>query len=150
MSIVNEAKEKDVNKKIKVEHLSEEVKNLEYVKEITNFGSSKLTSEQKKKASEMIETARKADAKIVKGIFKNIECAGGDLHFAYHAYKGEPTRVYHLLDGKQYDLPVGVAKHINRQCKYKRSKHLVDRDGSRMITADKPIERYQFVSTEFM
>ena len=98
----------------------------------------------------MIETARKADAKLVKGIFKNLECAGGDLSFAYHAYKGEPTRVYHLIDGNEYELPLGVAKHINNQCKYKKSKHLVNRDGSRMIVDDKPIERYQFVSTEYM
>lgn len=123
---------------------------MNFVKEITTFRKTKRTEEEKKKSSEMIETARKADAKIVKGVFKNLECPGGDLQFAYHAYKGEPTRVYHLLDGKEYDLPMGVAKHINRQCKYKRSKHLIDKDGNHMITPDKPIERYQFVSIDFM
>lgn len=123
---------------------------MSFVKEITTFGKTKRTEEEKKKSSEMIETARKADAKLVKGVFKNLECPGGDLQFAYHAYKGEPTRVYHLVDGKEYEIPMGVAKHINRQCKYKRSKHLIDKEGNQMITADKPIERYQFVSTEFM
>lgn len=121
-----------------------------FVKEINTGVQAKRTPEEKKKASEMIETARKIDAKLVKGKFKNLESPGGDLMFAYHYYKGEPTRVYHMLDGQEYEIPVGVAKHINRQCKYKKSKHLIDKDGNRMITADKPIERYQFVSTEFM
>lgn len=123
---------------------------MSFVKEITNFGKTKRTEAEKKKAAEMIETARKADAVLVKGVFKNLECPGGDLEFAYHAYKGEPTRVYHMIDGNEYEIPMGVAKHINRQCKYKKSKHLIDKDGNRMITADKPIDRYQFVSTEFM
>jgi hypothetical protein len=123
---------------------------MSFVKEITNFGKSKRTEAEKKKASELIENARKEDAKLVKGIFKNLECPGGDLQFAYHAYKGEPTRVYHMIDGQEYEIPVGVAKHINRQCKYNKSKHLIDKDGNRMVAADKPIERYQFVSKEFM
>lgn len=123
---------------------------MSFVKEINLASKSKLTPEQKKKASDMIETARKIDAKLVKGIFKNLECPGGDLQFAYHQYKGEPTRVYHMLDGQEYEIPMGVAKHINRQCKYKKSRHLVDKNGNKMITADKPIDRYQFVSQEFM
>ena len=123
---------------------------MSFVKEITTFRKSKRTAEEKKKSSDLIETARKADSKLVKGIFKNLECPGGDLQFAYHAYKGEPTRVYHMIDGEEYEIPIGVAKHINRQCKYKKSRYLVDKDGKRMITADKPIDRYQFVSAEFM
>lgn len=121
-----------------------------FVKEITNFRKSKLTEQEKKEASEKIEKARKEDAKLVRGVFKNLECPGGDVQFAYHAYKGEPTRVYHMIDGREYEIPVGVAKHINRQCKYKKSKYLVDKDGNKMLTADTPIERYQFVSGEFM
>ena len=123
---------------------------MSFVKEVTNYGKSKRTEEEKKKASEQIEKARKEDAQLVKGVFKNLECPGGDLQFAYHAYKGEPTRVYHMIDGKEYEIPLGVAKHINRQCKYKKSKYLVDKDGNRMIADDKPVERYQFVSTDFM
>lgn len=123
---------------------------MSFVKEITTFGKSKRTEEEKKKALELIEKAKDEDSQIVKGIFKNLECPGGDLMFAYHAYKGEPTRVYHFIDGQEYEVPKGVAKHINKQCKYKKSKYLVDKDGNKVITDDRPIERYQFVSTEFM
>lgn len=123
---------------------------MSFVKEVSTIGRSKLTSEAKKKASDLIETHRKEDAKLVKGTFKNLECPGGDVEFAYHKYKGEPTRIYHLVDGEQYEIPLGVAKHLNQQCKYKKSKHLIDKDGRKMITSDKPIERYQFVSNDFM
>lgn len=123
---------------------------MSFVKEITNYGKPKLNAEARKKASDLIEKARKEDSKLVTGVFKNLECPGGDLEFAYHKYKGEPTRVYRFLDGETYEIPLGVAKHINQQCKYKKSKYLVDKDGNRIITGDKPIERYQFVSTDFM
>lgn len=123
---------------------------MSFVKEINTRGRRKLTAEEKKKSAILIEKAKEEDSQIVKGIFKNLECPGGDLQFAYHAYKGESTRVYHMIDGKEYEIPMGVAKHINRQCKYKKSKHLIDKDGNSIITADKPIERYQFVSMDFM
>lgn len=123
---------------------------MSFVTEISIRGRAKLTEEEKKKSSALIEKHKKEDARLVKGVFKNIESAGGDVEFAYHKYPGESTKVYHLIDGQEYDLPFGVAKHINQQCKYKKSKHLVDVDGNRTITADKAIERYQFVSTEFM
>lgn len=123
---------------------------MSFVKEISHRGTKKLSAEQKKKASELIEKHRKEDEKLVTGIFKNLECPSGDVTFAYHQYKGEPTRVYHFIDGEKYEIPLGVAKHLNKQCKYKKSKYLVDKDGNRIIASDKPIERYQFVSTEFM
>jgi len=123
---------------------------MSFVKEVSVGIQKKLTTDQKKKASDIIEQARKEDSKLVKGVFKNLECPGGDLEFAYCAYKGEPIRVYRFEDGNTYEIPYGVAKHINRQCKYKRSKYLVDKDGNRILGADKPIERYQFVSTDFM
>jgi len=123
---------------------------MSFVTEISVGTKDKLSDEAKKKASDMIESARKIDSKLVKGIFKNLESKGGDLTFAYRQYRGEPTRVYHMLDAQEYEIPLGVAKHINRQCKYKKSKFLMDKDGNRIIGADTPEERYKFISTDFM
>jgi len=123
---------------------------MSFVKEVTVGSKRKLTAEQRKKASDEIEKARKEASRIVKGVFKNIECQGGDVTFSYLEYKGDPIRTYHLLDGESYDIPLGVAKHINRQCKYKKSKYLVDKDNRPIIGADKSIERYQFVSQDYM
>jgi len=123
---------------------------MNFIKEVSTKGRSKLSDKEKRHAEELLEKSKDEDSKLVKGIFKNLECPGGDLEFAFHQYKGDSTKIYHLIDGHEYEIPMGVAKHLNRQCKYKKSKYLVDKDGNRMITADKPIERYQFVSTDFM
>lgn len=124
------------------------------VKEIRNFGKSKLTEEQKKKSSAMIETARKADAKLVKGVFKNLESPGGVLQFAHHQYKGEPTRVYTMKDGEECEIPLGVAKHLNTNCKYAKKVYAnvlqKNAQGDWKPIPGTPIDRYQFVSGEFM
>ena len=119
-----------------------------YVKDIDIGMKKKYSTEERKKNSDLIEEERKKDSKLVKGVFKNLECPGGDVEFAFKQYKGEPIRKYRFLDGEEAEIPLGVAKHIN-QCKYKRSKHLVDVNGNKMIGADKPVERYQFVSTDY-
>ena len=121
-----------------------------FVKEILTSKREKLLPEAKKKASDLIEAARKEDEKMVKGIFKNIESPGGDLTFAYRSYKQEPIRVYEFIDGESYTIPLGVARHINRQCKYSKSAHLVDKEGRPMIGSGKPTQRYEFVSTDYM
>lgn len=123
---------------------------MSFVKEILPTKREKLSEEAKKKADVKVEAARKENEKLVKGVFKNIESPGGDLTFAYRGYKGEPIKVYHLEDGLTYDLPLGVARHINRQCKYTKSTHLVDKEGRPMIGAGKPTQRYEFISTDFM
>lgn len=123
---------------------------MNHIKEISIGNKSKITAEQRKKSSELIEKKRIEDSKLVKGVFKNSECPGGDLTFAICLYKGDPVRIYHFVDGESYEIPLGVAKHINRQCKYKRSKYLVDKDGKKIIGSDKPVERYQFISHDYM
>ena len=123
---------------------------MSFVKEISIVNRNKMTAEGRKKASALIEAAHKEDSRLVKGMFKNMEAPGMDVEFAYRLYKGEPIQVYTLEDGKEYTLPLGVAKHINKRCKYKKHKYLVDAEGKSILAPDKPYERYQFVSTDFM
>jgi len=123
---------------------------MSFVREVLPTKREKLSSEAKKKASDLVEAARVEDARLVKGVFKNVESRGGDLTFTYRGYKGEPTRVYTLNDGEEYTIPLGVAKHINRQCKYEESAHLVDKDGKPIVGAGKPTQRYEFTSTDYM
>ena len=123
---------------------------MSFVREVLSSKREKLNAEGKKKASERVEKAMKEDAKLVKGVFKNLESEGGDVTFSFRQYLGEPIRVYTFVDGETYEIPLGVAKHINNQCRYKKSKHLVDKDGKPMVGAGKPTQRYQFNSTDFM
>lgn len=123
---------------------------MDFVRTISNPKKNKLTEKEKEAADKLRLKEREKNSQMVTGIFKNLECSGGDAFVTYHQYKEDPTDVYHLWDGKEYTLPLGVAKQINNVCKYKRSKYLIDKDGNNMLTSDKPIERYQFVSTKFM
>ena len=123
---------------------------MSFVKEVLPSKREKLNAEAKKKASDLVEAARKEDERLVKGTFKNLEVEGGDVTFSYRGYKGEPIRVYSFIDGESYTIPLGVAKHINRNCKYSRSAHLVDKNGMPMTGAGKPKQRYEFISNEYM
>ena len=123
---------------------------MSFVRDVLPTKREKLSPEAKKKAAELLEKNCKEDQKMVKGVFKNLESPGGDVTFAYRGHKGEPIRVYNLIDGETYDIPIGVARHINRQCKYMKSAHLVDRDGKPMVGAGKPTQRYEFGSTDYM
>lgn len=123
---------------------------MSFVREMTLGKKTKLSEADKKKASELLEKARKEDEKIVNGVFKNLEVPGAELTFSYRDYKEHPIRTFTLEDGKSYDIPFGVAKHINRQCKYKRSKYLVDKEGKPILGADKPIQRYEFTPKDYL
>jgi hypothetical protein len=124
---------------------------MDYCKEIHIGQKKKKYSVEEKTANkEKLKKLQEEDSKVVTGVFKNHEVPGGDLEFAIRLYPNEPVRKYYLEDGKSYDLPLGVAKHINRMCKYTKSKYLVDKDGKKIIGADKPIDRYSFVAGDFM
>lgn len=121
-----------------------------FVKETVLGGRKKLSEEGKKTASERLTKARKEDEKLVKGIFKNVEAPGAEAMFSYRAYKEHPIQTFTLQDGETYEIPLGVAKHINRQCRYTRAANLVDASGKPMIGSGKPIPRYEFISTDYM
>ena len=121
-----------------------------FVKEFTTGSRLKRSKEELKKAEELREKARDEDNQMVVGIFKNIEVPGGDLQFTYRKYKEDPYRSYHFEDGKEYTVPMGVAKHINNMTKVKQHAHLVDKDGKKMVGAGSYRQRYQFLSKEFM
>lgn len=57
---------------------------------------------------------RDQDAELVKGVFKFYERPGHELEFVYRAYKGEGAQTYCLRDGQVYEIPLGVARHLNK------------------------------------
>lgn len=127
---------------------------MSYVKELY-FGKGKrkvMTATEKAKAKELIAQKEKEDSQLVKGIFKNLEAPGGNLEFAYKAYDGHPVQFYNLQDGQTYELPLGVAKHINNQTRVPRKEYVNPSAEGQMpqtrIAGYK--QRYQFLSTEFM
>lgn len=61
---------------------------------------------------------RDKDREVVKGIFRFHECPGATMQFPYRAYKEDQVERYDLTDGQIYSIPLGVAKHLNKNCWY--------------------------------
>jgi hypothetical protein len=51
---------------------------------------------------------------IVKGIFKFYEVPGGSLSFVFREFKEDKTERYDMMDGEIYSIPLGVARHLNK------------------------------------
>ena len=121
-----------------------------YVKDINTGVKEKRSKEQKAEIEEKLKKKWKEDSRLVKGVFKNLEAPGGDVEFAYREYKWDPPRVYRFEDGKEYEVPLGVAKHINRNTRIPVHSYILDKDGKKTNAIGQYKERYQFVSKEFM
>ena len=108
------------------------------------------TETQKKEAKEKLAKQHEEDSKVVKGIFKNLECKGGTAQFPWRKYPQDEIEMCRFEDGKAYEIPLGLAKHINNDCFIPRHDYLVDENGDRIVGVAEKNHRYQFLSTEFM
>jgi len=109
-----------------------------------------LEEEQREKTARSIMYEREKDRKIVKGIFRYYEVPGGELHFPYRKYKGDKVVKYSLKDNNIYELPLGVAKHLNNDCWYPIHSHEIDAKGIAVTRIGKKFRRTGFQSLEFM
>lgn len=98
---------------------------------------------------EQLEKMKKEDSRIVKGRFFCHEPKGGNVKFSYRKYKGDPIKSYTLFDGKDYELPVGVAKHINN-CGWNVHAHCVDANGNPSVNVGSRVRRFSFQSMDFL
>jgi len=106
------------------------------------------TTEKKQKPN--LRYQRDKDAQTVKGIFKYYEVQGGSLSFYFKAYKEDKLTRYDLIDGGIYILPLGVAKHLNKNCWYPRYAHNKDANGVVTEKIGTKTRRTGFQSLEFM
>lgn len=93
---------------------------------------------------------RDKDREKVKGIFKYYEVPGGNVSFMYRAYKEDQVERYDLYDGQVYELPLGVAKHLNKNGWYPQHKFAVDENGKTIAKIGQKIRRFGFQSLEFL
>jgi len=93
---------------------------------------------------------RDKDREKVKGIFRYYEVPGGAMSFVFKAYKEDPVEKYEFLDGEVYTIPLGVAKHLNKNGWYPEHQYLVDEAGKPSAKVGKKIRRFGFQSLEFI
>ena len=93
---------------------------------------------------------RDRDREMVKGIFRFHEVPGGTMQFSFKAYKEDPVENFTLVDGGVYSIPLGVARHLNNNCKYPIHAHAQDAEGKNIIKVGQMIHRTSFQSLEFV
>lgn len=104
--------------------------------------------ETKKKPN--LKYLRDKDREKVKGIFRFHEVPGGTLEFPFKKWKEDPVEMFKLIDGQQYTIPLGVAKHLNTSGAYPVHQHAMSEDGKSMLKVGKKVRRYSFQSLEFV
>lgn len=110
----------------------------------------KVTTDKSKKIKESIKYQRDKDREMVKGIFRFYEVPGGSMSFNYRAYKGDPIERYDMVDGGVYTIPLGVAKHLNKNCNYPIHEYLRDESGNASMRVGQKVNRCGFQSLEFV
>lgn len=103
-----------------------------------------------KTTKESLKYKRDKDREKVKGVFRYYEVPGGTLEFPIRLYKGDPVVKYELRDGEVYELPLGVARHLNNNCWYPEHEYAMDKDGKPVCRIGKKRRRTGFQSLEFI
>lgn len=92
----------------------------------------------------------KEESRLVKGVFRCREPEGGSVKFAFRKYKWDQTQWYTMFDGEVYEVPLAVARHLNKNCNYPIHSHILGPDGNPTVDrAGKTKSRMNFESTEF-
>ena len=97
------------------------------------------------KTKAKVEKQKKEDARIVKAKYLNSRGRQERLDKPYCRYSGDPIRIYHLIPGYTYDLPVGFVNEINDKKEIRRS-GLVSIDGESLKKDESPIDKDQLAA----
>jgi hypothetical protein len=102
------------------------------------------------KTKAQLKFMRDKDREMVKGKFIFHEVPGGTLSFVYKAYKEDDVERYDLTDGQIYTLPLGVARHLNKNCWYPVHAYSQDETGKVSQKIGQKVRRCSFQSLEFI
>lgn len=104
----------------------------------------------KKELHPKIEKMREEETKLVTGVFRCMEPIGGSVTLSYRKYPGEPIKQWTFEDGRNYTIPLGLARHLNSNCAWPVSKHAVDPVTDRPSSQiGKWVHRFSFSSVEY-
>lgn len=108
------------------------------------------TVEQEKKPKTNLRWNRDKDREKVKGIFRFHEVPGGSMSFVFRAYKEDEVERFDMIDGQIYTIPLGVAKHLNKNLWYPEYEFFKNEDTQNMQRIAKKVHRCSFQSLEFV
>lgn len=112
--------------------------------------SGSAISNVKKVTKDEMEKRRKESNRMVKGVFRCHEPRGGNVTLCWREFKGDPVRRFSMFDGVEYEVPAGLAKHLNTNCNYNVHSHILAADGTPAVDKkQRSISRMNFESLEF-
>ena len=108
------------------------------------------TQKETPKSKKSFTYQRDKDREIVKGVFKFYEVPCGKMSFVYKAHKGDQVQRYDLIDGTIYSIPLGVARHLNKNGWYPVHSYALDDAGVASMKIGQKKRRFGFQSLEFV
>lgn len=111
---------------------------------------SRVTKTTEQKVKPNLRYMRDKDREPVRGKFIFHEVPGGLMSFVYKAYKEDDVERFDLIDGEIYTLPLGVAKHLNKNCWYPVHAYAMDENGRPTMKIGQKVRRCSFQSLEFV
>lgn len=93
---------------------------------------------------------RDKDREMVKGIFRFHEVPGGQMEFSFKKWKEDDVENFKLVDGEIYTLPLGVAKHLNKDCWYPVHSYMMNENNMPTMKINQKVRRCSFQSLEFV
>lgn len=109
------------------------------------------TKEVKKEKKKLnLDYMRDKDRQPVKGMFKFHEVPGGQMDFSIKLHKGDQVETYHMKDGEILSIPLGVAKHLNKNGWYPEYSYVKGENMQNTAQVTKKVRRFSFSSLEFM
>lgn len=112
----------------------------------------------KKENKPNLRYLRDKSREMVKGIFKFYEVPGGKMEFVYKEFKEDAVEKYEMYDGQMYTIPLGVARHLNKNGWYPEYAFMQGEkdtvggyspDGQ-VMRVGKKVRRFGFQSLEFL
>lgn len=118
----------------------------------------------RKAAKERLHKLMEEESRMVKGVFKSYECPGGTATISVKKYPGQQPKTYTFLDGKEYEVPLWLARHLNgidvtaseikgkvNSCAYPVHAHHIDpATGVASVEVGTVRRRFGFQSLDFM
>lgn len=126
--------------------------------------STVVSADPKKAAKERLQKLMQEECRTVKGVFKSYECPGASTTMSMRKYPNQSTKTYTFQDGKEYDVPLWVARHLNgidavageikgrvNSCAYPVHHYQIDaKTGMSSVEVGTVRRRYGFQSLDFM